>query len=138
MFLVESGVALVVKFSLTWESPTFSPPYTYDVTYPYDGIQLKTNASGYYLFQSSDVFNSAGILYYPTFNVFNASANILAGDYNNEDVEGFRFTYYLEADQEYYLIVTIRLFNRIGSFNVTISGLSYVQYTRIERASSCS
>lgn len=103
-----------------------------DQSHLYDGILLTTNTSGVYTFRSLDEFGSAGLLYYPTFNAFDSSSNMIAGDYDDRIVQGFDFIYSLEANQQYYLIVTNRRGNETGSFNATIRGASPVQYTRLD------
>ena len=118
------------KSSLTWDYPMFHRPST-NGDYFYEQIKVTTAVAGNFMFLSESSINIYGLLYYPTFNATSPSSNLLAFDDESGGKGQFFFQYHLEANQQYYLVISTRQEYRIDKFIVHVRGPVSVNLTRL-------
>ena len=116
-------------YALTPDSPTFIRPFRI-IDYYYKAVSIRTEITGVYHFETASLVDTYGLLYSSPFDPSDPSSNLLLSDDDSGIDAQFAFSYTLEVEQLYDLVITTYSPKNVGDFTLLITGPSLVNVTR--------
>jgi hypothetical protein len=126
---------VTLSSSLTANSEILNNSSDPNNIYYYGLFEVILPVDGVYIFRSDSSINTYGILYKENFYPGSQIDNLIASNDNSGGNLQFQINVTLTSNTRYILVVTTRIAQVTGNFNLTVSGLNQVNLRQINSSS---